>query len=535
MPRSTTELGTYTTVAQSENLPTSPSKQTSSIDDEDDDDDRPQNESSSLSAADLALPRTAAPLPPGALYIALVELCERFAYYGLSGPFQNYIANPPFSALPGRLGYGQSRATALTNAFQCWCYVTPVLGALIADQYWGKYATIKRFSAVYMVGILILFLSSLTEAYAGIGLIVAMGVIGLGTGGIKSNVSPMIAEQVAFSAPYVVESKGGRRRLVDPGVTLQKVFMFFYTCINIGSVAALSTTLLEKYAGFGAAYGVPLLVFGIGFGVLVRGRKTYVVTAPQGGVVRDCGAILLIASRHGFDLDAARGKGAWSDSFVDEVRHALGACRVFLFFPVYWLTFSQMMNNFVSQGPSSPPPKNPSYSSPHALTQHTHSLPPKPALPAQRHPPHPQPANPHPAHPANSTLHLPPPALPPPHHAHNHGLLLRVARHGIRFYPAILHLVFPATLHPYSMAKSSLHPHRNKRDPSQHYRIGTRVRARAQEHEVSGHERVFADECGRECAGDTGESAGEGGVACGNVCGAWAGGCGGWGSVLVGV
>lgn len=25
--------------------------------------------------------------------IAIVELCERFTYYGLSGPFQNYIAN----------------------------------------------------------------------------------------------------------------------------------------------------------------------------------------------------------------------------------------------------------------------------------------------------------------------------------------------------------------------------------------------------------------------------------------------------------
>ncbi len=30
-------------------------------------------------------------LPWSAFLVALVELCERFAFYGLSGPFQNYI------------------------------------------------------------------------------------------------------------------------------------------------------------------------------------------------------------------------------------------------------------------------------------------------------------------------------------------------------------------------------------------------------------------------------------------------------------
>lgn len=32
-------------------------------------------------------------LPWSAFLVAVVELCERFAYYGLSGPFQNYISN----------------------------------------------------------------------------------------------------------------------------------------------------------------------------------------------------------------------------------------------------------------------------------------------------------------------------------------------------------------------------------------------------------------------------------------------------------
>ena len=34
-------------------------------------------------------------LPWSAFIVAMVELCERFTYYGLSGPFQNYIQYRP--------------------------------------------------------------------------------------------------------------------------------------------------------------------------------------------------------------------------------------------------------------------------------------------------------------------------------------------------------------------------------------------------------------------------------------------------------
>lgn len=97
------------------------------------------------------------------------------------------------------LGLGQTGATGLTDFFMFWCYVTPILGAIISDQYLGKYNTIVYFSFVYLLGVLILFLTSLPvsiEHGAALpGLIVAMIIIGLGTGGIKSNVSPLIAEQ----------------------------------------------------------------------------------------------------------------------------------------------------------------------------------------------------------------------------------------------------------------------------------------------------------------------------------------------------
>lgn len=50
-------------------------------------------------------------LPWAAFIVCVVELCERFTYYGLSGPFQNYIENGYGGSLPGALGMGQTAAT----------------------------------------------------------------------------------------------------------------------------------------------------------------------------------------------------------------------------------------------------------------------------------------------------------------------------------------------------------------------------------------------------------------------------------------
>ena len=62
-------------------------------------------------------------LPLSAWLVAVVELCERFTFYGVSGIFQNYVQRPRDGSLGrGALGMGQQAATALTTFFQFWCY-----------------------------------------------------------------------------------------------------------------------------------------------------------------------------------------------------------------------------------------------------------------------------------------------------------------------------------------------------------------------------------------------------------------------------
>lgn len=183
-------------------------------------------------AEDLAtLRKVGEPLPKSAFLVAIVELCERFTYYGASGIFQNYIARPRNGDLGrGALGMGHQGATGLSTFFQFWCYVTPILGAIIADQYLGKYNTIVIFCCVYIVGLIILTCTSIPAALdsgAGLGgFIVSIIVIGLGTGGIKSNVAPLIADQYKRRQMVIGrDDKTGERVIIDPAITIQRIYM----------------------------------------------------------------------------------------------------------------------------------------------------------------------------------------------------------------------------------------------------------------------------------------------------------------------
>ncbi|PGH23690.1 hypothetical protein AJ80_02296 [Polytolypa hystricis UAMH7299] len=304
-------------------------------------------------------------LPWSAWLVAVVELCERFAYYGLSGPFQNYMQNPykDPSGVPGAINLGQTGATGLSNFFQFWCYCTPILGGIVADQYIGKYNTIVIFSLTYIVGLIILFCTSLPVAIengaALGGLIAAMIVIGLGTGGIKANISPLIAEQIKSKKAWVKTLKSGERVIVDPAVTIERVYMIFYMCINVGSLSSIATTELELNVDFWAAYLLPMCAFMVGFVVLILGRKHYVVRPPQGSIILHAFKVMWIGAVNKGNLDAAKPsyqeefggkyKIGWNDHFVEEMKRALVACKVFLYFPIYWVCYQQMLNNFVSQ------------------------------------------------------------------------------------------------------------------------------------------------------------------------------------------
>ncbi|KAE8449915.1 hypothetical protein EG329_007392 [Mollisiaceae sp. DMI_Dod_QoI] len=302
-------------------------------------------------------------LPVSAWLVAIVELCERFTFYGCQGLFQNYIQRPLDGSLGrGALGQGHQTATALTTFFSLWCYVTPIFGAIVADQYLGKYKTIVVFAGVYMVGLLILLLTALPVSLqngAGMGgFIAAILIIGIGTGGIKSNVSPLIADQYTRKRMAVKTLKTGERVIIDPAVTIQRIYLVFYCCINVGALSLLATPYMERDIGFWSAYLLCLCMFVVGFVTVVLGRKLYIVRPPQGSIITDAFKAIGIMIKHrnmnapkpSYQEEFGRSHATpWDDLFIDELKRALQACKVFVFYPIYWVVYSQFSGNFVSQ------------------------------------------------------------------------------------------------------------------------------------------------------------------------------------------
>ncbi|KAJ1915669.1 peptide transporter ptr2 [Mycoemilia scoparia] len=327
-------------------------------------------------------------LPIAAIFIVLTEFCERFSYYGVTGPFQNYIQNPyrpgakGVHQQPGAIGGGQQKATALSNFFMFWCYLTPILGAIIADQFLGKFKTIFYFSLVYIIGFSILTLTSIPASIraggALPGLVIAMIIIGLGTGGIKSNVSPMVAQQYTRNRPFVRRLKNGKEVLVDRDVTVQSIFNWFYWAINVGSLSAIATTELEHNVDFWAAYLLPTLMFIVCIFIFLAGKRYYVKAPPNGSILLKAFKAIQMAIKQyriarkqnrllldengkkvGF-LEYAKPsnmlesgemleKASWDDTFINQLQRTLKACKVFVCYPVYWLCYGQMSNNLVSQ------------------------------------------------------------------------------------------------------------------------------------------------------------------------------------------
>jgi POT family proton-dependent oligopeptide transporter len=237
------------------------------------------------------------------------------------------------------------------------------MGAIIADSKWGRYKTITVFCLVYFIGLIIIFLTSLPSSLAHnlgySGWILGATVVALGTGGIKANVSPLIADQYRRSQPFVSTNPLGQRVIVDPNITITRIYNLFYWSANIGSLSSVLTTLSERNVGFWLAFLLPSVVFLLTPIILVLSRKMYYVVPPRGSIMIEvwkCSMMVLAAgwSRRREDwwkfakpsyyksrlpeLSMAERKRydriTWDDTFVDEVQRTLRASQIFLFFPV---------------------------------------------------------------------------------------------------------------------------------------------------------------------------------------------------------
>lgn len=116
--------------------------------------------------------------------------------------------------------------------------MTPIFGAIIADQYLGRKATITHASRIYAVGLFILFGSSLSVFESSsvpiLALLAAMLLIGIGAGGIRPNVNSLIAEQYQPAEQRVHKLDTGENVYVDYDMTIQRsVQSLLHVCADL--------------------------------------------------------------------------------------------------------------------------------------------------------------------------------------------------------------------------------------------------------------------------------------------------------------
>ncbi|KAF4965884.1 hypothetical protein FSARC_6354 [Fusarium sarcochroum] len=340
-------------------------------------------------AEELAtLRRVSNKIPLKLFSIAFIELCERFSYYGCTVVFTNFIQQPlPEGSTtgadddqPGALGMGQRASTGITTFNQFWQYFMPLLGAYIADQYWGRYKTISYALGIDIIGHIILIISAIPPVIKNDGgalaaMIIAIITIGFGTGGFKPNVNPLIVEQMGEQYMHVKTLKSGERVVVDPAVTIERVYMWFYAFINIGAlVGQVSMVFGEKHIGFWFSYTLPTVLLCLCPIIMFFNRNKYERRPPGGSVLGPALKTWFLAQKGRWSINpfttwknmhqpdfwenvkpsrfSNETRPKWmtfDDAWVDELRRGFAACAVFCWYPIFWLCYNQINNNLVSQ------------------------------------------------------------------------------------------------------------------------------------------------------------------------------------------
>jgi len=253
----------------------------------------------------LTAPLVRSTMPGGLPYIIANEAAERFSFYGMRAILVVFMTRYLMGSDGSPALMSGDEAKGWYHLFVSAVYLTPLLGALLADGLLGKYRTIILLSLVYCAGHAALALDDTR-----IGLVVGLGLIALGAGGIKPCVSAHLGDQFGNS----------NQRL------LSRAFAWFYFAINLGAlVSSLATPwLLDRY-GSAVAFAVPGLLMLLATLVFWMGRHRFVHIPPGG-------------RRFLREAFSRRGLGALGRLAI-----------VYLFVAVFWSLFDQTGSSWVLQ------------------------------------------------------------------------------------------------------------------------------------------------------------------------------------------
>ncbi|KAL7483235.1 hypothetical protein ACHAW6_008880 [Cyclotella cf. meneghiniana] len=214
------------------------------------------------------------PLYYSVFLILILELLERFSFYGLYMTQTNYLTgsydenwNADMSSM---------EAASLVSLSTAVAYTVPFVGGLLADSYLGDYKTILFGTVVFYLPGLFLIASSTTpnwwlgkegfnvKAYK----VALLFFWPIGTGIVKSVVNVFGARQYH---PVLQRSM------------IESFYVRFYMVINVGAVAGCIVIPVVARSSITVAYTIPFVLLLVAVAFFVLGSNRYVNAVPNSG------------------------------------------------------------------------------------------------------------------------------------------------------------------------------------------------------------------------------------------------------------
>lgn len=157
--------------------------------------------------------------------IALIELWERFGYYGMQALIVYFMVQ--------RMGFDDSRANLVWGAAAALIYVSPAIGGWIGDKVLGTRRSMVLGALILTLGYALMSVPSVNTWF----LFSALGVIVVGNGLFKPNTANLVRK--------IYEGDDSK---------IDSAFTIYYMAVNVGStVSMLATPAIKDYVN--ATYG----------------------------------------------------------------------------------------------------------------------------------------------------------------------------------------------------------------------------------------------------------------------------------------
>jgi len=282
------------------------------------------------------------PMKSCVIFILLVEMLERFSFYGINYTTTAYLTgeyNDDWNAdLPS------ITASSYVSISTAVAYTTPFLGALLADNLLGEYMTILLGSLLcYIPGLLLIAFTTIPYFLASSSFnlrIIQLGLLVLwpiGTGTVKACVNVFGAKQFH---PILQSS------------LIESYYVNFYMCINIGALTGGIVVPIVAQWNVTVAYFIPVCMLGMGVMLFSVGTSRYVRPRPKHDVSWVCHEMSRVVCGGGNNnRRPKRDRGVMIQPSPSESKVGIGTILLLssLIVP-FNVAYAQMATTFIVQG-----------------------------------------------------------------------------------------------------------------------------------------------------------------------------------------